>query len=138
MPTCSGVACDGPRRTVWSSRHLLPIPPVTAAVARGDGACRLAEVDVGEVSGSGAVEVPDRPGGGWRALLEDVLGGADTPTAELVAVLTGSPARPTRWSPATLEEAWRAAHTAGEQPLASVTEAPPTAPPAGAEFSEAG
>jgi hypothetical protein len=98
----------------------------------------LAEVDVGEVSGSGAVEVPDRPGGGWRALLADVLGGANTPTAELVAVLTGSPARPTRWCPASLEEAWLAAHTAGEQLLASVPETPPTAPPAGGEFSETG
>jgi hypothetical protein len=90
---------------------------------------------VEDESGSRAVAVPDRSGGGWRALLADVLGASGTPTAELVTVLTAPSERGDRWCPAALDEAWRLAHAA--EPVGHANDGS-TEPTPDGELSEAG
>jgi hypothetical protein len=92
----------------------VPIPAVTGCCGedtRATCAARWLEDEVDEVTRPAALWTPGRPGGGWRALLADVLGEADTPLSALVATLS-APEQSTRWSEASLDEAWRCAHAA--------------------------
>jgi hypothetical protein len=90
---------------------------------------------VDDESGSHAVAVPGRSGGGWRALLADVLGVSGTLTAELVTVLTAPSEASDPWCPAALDETWRLAHAADVVGHANDGSTEPT--PDG-ELSEAG
>jgi hypothetical protein len=72
---------------------------------------RRAEVEVDEVTGAGsAASVVGRRGGGWRALLADVLGEPGSATSALLSVLSDPPERAGRWGEEELDEIWRLAH----------------------------
>jgi hypothetical protein len=49
-------------------------------------------------------------GGGWRALLADVLGEPGSTTSALLAALSDPSAPSDRWCDATLDAAWQLAH----------------------------
>jgi hypothetical protein len=67
---------------------------------------------VDEVTGAGSTaSVTDRRGGGWRALLADVLGEPGSSTSSLLAALSDPSER--RWCDGSLDEAWRLAHADG-------------------------
>jgi hypothetical protein len=79
---------------------------------------RWLEDEVDEVTGAGSTaSVSSGRGGGWRALLADVLGEPGSSTSALLAALSDPSAPSDRWCDATLDVAWRLAH-AGERPTA--------------------
>jgi hypothetical protein len=79
---------------------------------------------VDEVMGAGSTATVIRRGGGWRALLADVLGEPGSPTSALLAALGDPPARRGPWCDETLDRLWRRAH-AHEAPA---TDRPALAP----------
>jgi hypothetical protein len=80
---------------------------------------------VEEETGAGpTAPTSSRRGGGWRALLADVLGEPGSSTSALLAVLS-DPAVPSgRWCDTTLDAVWHLAHADGptaDDPLTVVT-----------------
>jgi hypothetical protein len=66
---------------------------------------------VEEVTGAGSTaSVSSRRGGGWRALLADVLGEPGSSTSALLAALSDPAPPPGRWCDTTLDAAWHLAH----------------------------
>jgi hypothetical protein len=69
---------------------------------------------VEEVTGAGpTAPVSSRRGGGWRALLADVLGDPGSSTSALLAVLSDPALPPGRWCDTTLDAAWHLTHADG-------------------------
>jgi hypothetical protein len=69
---------------------------------------------VDEVTGAGSTaSVSSRRGGGWRALLADVLGEPGSSTSALLAALSDPSVSPGRWCDATLDAVWHLAHADG-------------------------
>jgi hypothetical protein len=66
---------------------------------------------VDEVTGAGSTASEAvRCGGGWRALLADVLGEPGSATSTLLSVLSDPAERAGRWRAEDLDELWRLAH----------------------------
>jgi hypothetical protein len=67
---------------------------------------------VDEATGAGsAASGTVRRGGGWRALLADVLGEPGSSTSALLAALSDQPSELRgRWCDEVLDEAWQLAH----------------------------
>jgi hypothetical protein len=88
---------------------------------------RWLEDEVDDARGAGSTaSVSNGRGGGWRALLADVLGEPGSTTSALLAALSDFSAPSDRWCDATLDAAWELAHAddslpADRVPLASAS-----------------